>query len=53
MCGRCGREIVPGDKVTFEGLAPSETGGRRIVVDATGDRVAVNHETCPSEAGDE
>jgi hypothetical protein len=54
ICGRCGREIRPGDSVTFEGLAPSEQGGRRIVPVNDPDRVKVNHATCPldEEAAD-
>lgn len=47
LCSRCGREIMPGDRVTFPDLDVEHA---RIVVEP----VAVEHETCPEpddEAG--
>jgi hypothetical protein len=49
ICARCGKEIRPGASVTFEGLAESELGNRRIVPVANPDRVKVFHLACPDD----
>jgi hypothetical protein len=45
VCATCGQEIKPGASVTFSGMAQSETGKRRIVIDAAG-RVGTHHAEC-------